>query len=277
MATGYAIAGGLAGKRRLDVLARVMAPATVSLLDQIGIREGDRCVDVGCGGGNVTRELARRVGDQGSVIGLDLDDALLELAAAELTAAGITNVEFRCHDAAHLEDADYDLAYARLLLSHVSDPAGVAAAMVASIKPGGVVAVEDLDFDGYSCYPPCAAHDRWVEIYRETIHRRGGNHHLGPALPALLQTSGVQDIGVAVSQPCSLQGDAKLCAPMALEAMTDVVVSEGVASADEVSHIVAVLYQRAADPTTLMGLPRIVQAWGTTPNAASTSNGAASA
>lgn len=49
MTTGYAIAGGVAGKQRLDVLARVMAPDTMALLDRIGLREGQRCVDVGCG------------------------------------------------------------------------------------------------------------------------------------------------------------------------------------------------------------------------------------
>jgi SAM-dependent methyltransferase len=269
MATGYAIAGGLAGKRRLDVVSRVMASATIGLLDTIGVREGDRCVDVGCGGGNVTREIARRVGEHGSVTGLDLDQDLLDLANAELAAADITNVEFRCEDASRVEDAEYDVAYARLLLSHVSDPAGVVEAMVASLKPGGVIAVEDLDFDGYVCYPPCSAHDRWVEIYRETIHRRGGNPHLGPSLPTLLQASGLQDIGVAVSQPCSLRGEAKLIGPMALEAMRDSIVGEGVASAEEVCDIVAELYKRAADPTTLMGAPRIVQAWGRTPKAAS--------
>jgi ubiquinone/menaquinone biosynthesis C-methylase UbiE len=65
-----------------------------ALFDRVGIREGARCVDVGCGGGHVSRELARRVGASGSVVGIDLDAALLELASAHVSAAGITNIEF---------------------------------------------------------------------------------------------------------------------------------------------------------------------------------------
>jgi SAM-dependent methyltransferase len=265
MATGYAIAGGHAGKQRLDVLARVMAPATGWLLDCISVGEGDHCVDVGSGGGHVSRELARRVGENGSVLGIDLDQDLLDLAQADMTDDGLTNVEFRCADATALDEVSYEIAYARLLLSHVSDPAAVLSAMVRSLKPGGVIAIEDLDFEGYTCHPPCAAHDRWVEIYRETISRRGGNALLGRALPTMLHAAGIEEIGINVTQPYALQGDAKLVAPMALDHMTSSITGEGVADADEVAQLVAELYDRAADPATLMGLPRIFQVWGTKP------------
>jgi SAM-dependent methyltransferase len=240
----------------------VLAPDTLVLLDLIGIDDGARCVDVGCGGGHVSRELARRAGEDGWVVGIDLDQALLELAGADLAAAGITNVEFRCDDAAHLEDAAYDVAYARLLLSHLSDPRAVITAMVNAVRPGGLVAIEDVDTLGWSCCPASAAHDRWIEIYGETIRRRGGDPHLGSKLPALLRAAGVHDLGVAMSQPCGLEGEPKLIAPMALDAMTDFVVGEGVATADDVADIVAQLYRLAADPTVLMGTPRIVHAWG---------------
>lgn len=266
MATGYAIAGGSAGKHRLDVLARVMAPGTIALLDRLGIEEGSDCVDVGCGGGHVTRELARRVGSQGWVVGIDADELLLELAAADAASAGLTNVEFRCQDAGQLDAQQYDTAYARLLLSHVGDPQGVLDAMVGSLRPGGVVIVEDLDVNGYPCYPPIRAHDRWVEIYRETIRRRGGDPLLGISLPTRLLRSGLESVGVAVAQPLGLKGEAKLVAPMALYAMTESVVGEGVATGEEVDELVAALYKYAADPATLMGLPRIVQAWGTKPH-----------
>jgi cyclopropane fatty-acyl-phospholipid synthase-like methyltransferase len=66
----YAIAGGLAGKERLDVLQRVHGPFTRALLDSTGIKQGARCLDAGCGGGHVSRDLAARVGKTGSVSGL---------------------------------------------------------------------------------------------------------------------------------------------------------------------------------------------------------------
>ena len=266
MATGYAIAGGAAGKQRLDHLARVMAPSTSALLDRAGITAGSKCVDVGCGGGHVTRELARRAGEGGWVVGIDADEQLLELAAADVVCAGLTNVEFRCQDAARLDERKYDVAYARLLLSHVTDPERVLDAMVSSVRPGGVVVVEDLDISDFRCYPPIPAQDRLAEIYRETIRRRGGDPHIGQSLPTRLHETGLQAIGVAITQPSALQGDPKLVGPMALGAMTASVVGEGVADAEEVARIVDELYQHAADPSTLMGVPRIVQAWGAKPH-----------
>ncbi len=246
------------------MLARLCAPGTNALFDRVGIGHGAHCVDVGCGGGHVSRELANRVGAAGSVVGIDLDPNVLALATQEASEAGITNIEFRCGDATQLDRSDYDVAYARCVLSHVGDPARVVSAMAATLKPGGVVVLEDVDFTGHFCFPHCEAHDRYVELYRETVRRRGGNADLGPSLPSLLQAAGLEDIGVAVWQGCALEGDAKMISPLTLARIADSVVSEGVASAEEVAETVAALHEFAADPTTVMSMPRFVQAWGST-------------
>jgi cyclopropane fatty-acyl-phospholipid synthase-like methyltransferase len=75
--SGYAIRGGDEGRRRLDLLARTMAPNTEALLARAGLRAGMRCIDLGCGGGHVSRYLAECVGAAGLVIGLDIDDIKL--------------------------------------------------------------------------------------------------------------------------------------------------------------------------------------------------------
>jgi hypothetical protein len=76
MATGpgtpsgsYTITGGEQGKRRLDLLAEMMQPTTLRLLTDAGLRSGDRCLDLGCGGGNVVLDMAHIVGPDGSVTG----------------------------------------------------------------------------------------------------------------------------------------------------------------------------------------------------------------
>ena len=74
--SGYAIRGGEEGRRRLDLLARTMAPNTEALLARAGLRAGMRCIDLGCGGGHVSRYLAECVGAGGFVVGVDVDDAL---------------------------------------------------------------------------------------------------------------------------------------------------------------------------------------------------------
>lgn len=67
MTATYMIDGDATGKARLDVLSAVCAPGTNALLDRVGVPKAAHCLDVGCGGGHISRELARRVGGRVSV------------------------------------------------------------------------------------------------------------------------------------------------------------------------------------------------------------------
>ena len=125
----YALRGGEDAKRRLDLIAGVLQPTTATLLDQVGIEEGSRCLDVGRGGGHVVAELARRVGPGGSVLGLDLDPTVLDLAAQSVDGAG--NVTFRQRDARALQGEGYDVVYAPFLLIHLADVADALRRMAA--------------------------------------------------------------------------------------------------------------------------------------------------
>ena len=85
----YMIRGGTAGRERLRALHNASAPATAALLDGVGVAPGMTCLDAGCGGGDVTLELAARVGPTGRVVGLDLDEEKLAVARAEAERAGV--------------------------------------------------------------------------------------------------------------------------------------------------------------------------------------------
>jgi ubiquinone/menaquinone biosynthesis C-methylase UbiE len=69
----YVIRGGRSGYQRLQMLARVQNPNTLEVLRQAGLCPGMHCLDVGCGSGDVTFELARLAGPDGSATGLDMD------------------------------------------------------------------------------------------------------------------------------------------------------------------------------------------------------------
>ncbi len=262
MRAKYTIDGGELGKRRLDVLQRVHGLQTEALLDRVGLRQAGRCVDVGCGSGHVTIELGRRVGPRGIAVGIDADADLLDLARSDATAAQASNVEFHCADASDLEPSSYDATYARCLLSHVGDPAAVVRTMAFALRPAGVVIVEDIDFQGCFSFPVAEPYQRYVEVYRETVRRRGGNADLGPRLPSLLRAAGLKGVEVSTYQASALEGDAKLIAPLTLERITQSAVEEGVASDDELRALATELYDFCADPSTFVAGPRIVQAWG---------------
>src|SRR5262245_45549106 len=145
----YIIRGGEKGRARLVILSRILASSTNRLLDRAEPIAGAHIIDLGCGGGDVTLELARRAGDKGHVWGYDLDSKILELARAEAGAAGQGNVTFTEVD---IEGAwpkrKVTHIYARFILSHLTDPAAVVARAWKALEPGGAMIVEDIDMEG---------------------------------------------------------------------------------------------------------------------------------
>jgi SAM-dependent methyltransferase len=250
------------------VLARVMRESSTSLFDRLSLRDGLTCLDVGCGGGDATLELARRVGPHGSVVGVDIDETKLQIARAEAAEQGVQNVEFRLSDV-RKEDAlgTFDVVYARFLLTHLSDPVTVVNAFYRHLRPGGCIALEDIDFSGYFTYPESKAFRRYLELYCATVSRRGGDPNIGPRLPGLLKQGGFQDVGVAIAQPVGTEGEVKIINPLTMENIAPAVLADGLASQSEINEVVRELYEFAADRNTVAGTPRVVQAWGRRPAA----------
>ena len=81
--SSYVIRGGAAGKARLSVISHALETSTAALLDSAGVREGMRCLDLGCGGGDVTLALARLVGPSGEVVGIDMDTVKLAISRTD--------------------------------------------------------------------------------------------------------------------------------------------------------------------------------------------------
>jgi SAM-dependent methyltransferase len=259
----YVIRGGIEGRERLRVLSRVMEGTTSALLDRLRLRDGFVCADVGCGGGDVSLELARRVAPTGKIVGFDIDQTKLDLAAAEASQQNVRNVEFRAADLRQGLDAPgYDLIYSRFLLTHLPDPAAVLRSFRKCLRPGGVLAVEDIDYRGLFTYPESRAFTRYHELYCATVTRRGGDPNIGPRLPSLLRQSGFDTIGVSIVQPVALVGEPKLLNALTMENIAGAVLEDGLATREEIDEIIKELYAFAADRTTLAGVPRIVQTWG---------------
>jgi SAM-dependent methyltransferase len=259
----YVIRGGLEGRERLRVLARVMWPTTSALFSRVGIAPTARCLDVGCGGGDITRELAQIASD-GFVVGTDLDATNVDLARAETAKAGVDNVEFRVDDVLQppADGQRFDVVYARFLFTHLADPAKALENVTARVESGGVLVVEDIDCSGHFCYPRSPAFARYVEWYIKTARARGSDPNIGPRLPGLLRDAGLGDIAMNVVQPAGFSGEVKLIAPITMEMVADAMVAAEVATSEQVSQTIDELYAFANTEGTVQSLPRIVQTWG---------------
>jgi SAM-dependent methyltransferase len=131
--------------QRFGSLETLYDPRTIRFLDATGVGPGWRCLEVGAGSGSIAAWLAGRVGDTGRVLATDIDPRFL----AALAGSGHPNVEVRQHDigADPLPEGAFDLIHARLVFVHVPTAPAALAKLVAALKPGGWLVVEDFDPD----------------------------------------------------------------------------------------------------------------------------------
>lgn len=259
----YIIRGGNQGYDRLKVLARVMHPTTVALLDRVGVGLGLRCLDVGCGSGDVCFELSRRVGATGRVVGVDLDEVKLDLGRREVAAMGLGNVVLRHGDATELPAGErFDVIYSRFVLTHLVDAAGAIASWLRLLEPGGVLVLEDMDSSAMFCQPPNAAYSRMIELYDGAVLARGADPHIGPKLLGMLAKAELTELGVNVVQPAGVEGEVKLIPVLTAENIRDAVLASELATPGELDALEAELARLGRDSCTLMSMTRVVQAWG---------------
>ena len=262
----YVISGGQTGYDRLQVLARVRWPDTAELLGRVGVGAGMRCLDLGCGGGDVTLELARMVGPEGRVVGIDMDEVKLGLAREVAAERGLDNVEFHVGDVmAWSAEDEYDLVYCRFLLEHLVDPRDLLGRMWASVGAGGAIAVEDADFPGQICHPPSDGYEFWRHMYMQLLRRRGGDPEIGRKLHGYLREIGAPNPSVRLVQDVRTDGESKRLPLLTLMATSDALRQEGLATDDEVRAAVASLAALADDTTTLVAGPWIFQVWARKP------------
>jgi len=263
MAT-YAIRGGVEGKRRLDLLAEMMAPTTKALLADAGVGAGNVCIDLGCGAGHVSRYLGEVVRPGGRVLGIDLDSVKLEAAREDCEHAGLSNVEFRPGNVAEWDEPEtYDLVFGRFVLSHLANRPAVVRRMYAALRRGGRLVLEDIDFGGAFSYPPNPAYDRQCDLFRAVVARRGGDAMLGPQLVGMCRDAGLEEIHVRIVHPVHTGREpAKAMSLSTLENIADAVVGEGLATAADLADTIRELASFTDDPYSLIACPRVFQVWG---------------
>ncbi len=260
----YLIRGGIEGRERLRILSRVMSPTTLEFLERIPIAPAASCLDVGCGGGDVTFALSRMV-PQGHVTGIDFDGSKILLAQQEAKSIGIENVDFRVEDVTAPPPTDdrYDLIYVRFVLTHLRDPRAALVRFHGQLKPGGILAVEDIDFGGHVCYPPSTAFDRYVELYSQSARARGCDPCIGPRLPSLVHSAGFSDVNVGIVQPSGISGEVKLIAAITFAAIADAALKSGLETSDNLKATSDALYEFSQQQGSFMSIPRIFQCSGT--------------
>ena len=162
-----------------------------------------RVLDVGCGPGTITVDLAARV-PEGEVTGIDAAGDVLALARQEADRRGQGNVRFEVGDVYDLgyDDDSFDVVHAHQVLQHLSDPVAALTEMRRVGRPGGLVAARDGDYGGFFWFPEDPGLTEWQELYRKVARALGGEPDAGRHLLSWARQAGFATIEASASAWC---------------------------------------------------------------------------
>ena len=147
------------------------------------LRAGADLLDVGCGPGTITVDLARRV-SPGRVVGMDAAADAIDAAQTAATEAGADDLELMVGDVYALDhdDASFDVVHAHQVLQHLADPIAALREMRRVCRPDGVVAARDSIYRAMSWFPAEPMLDRWLAVYCAVAEANGGEPDAGSRL-----------------------------------------------------------------------------------------------
>jgi ubiquinone/menaquinone biosynthesis C-methylase UbiE len=135
--------------RRLMLQATIMRPFTERLMRNAEIGPGMRVLDLGCGAGDVSMLAAELVGPSGSVVGIDRNPEVIDLASKRARTAGLDQVTFRNVPLEAFSDPDrFDCVVGRYVLIHQADPIDFLRTAARLVRPRGIIAFHEIDLAG---------------------------------------------------------------------------------------------------------------------------------
>jgi SAM-dependent methyltransferase len=175
-------------RRRLDAMETLWDPGTRRVLTDVGIAPGWSCLEVGAGGGSITRWLGEAVGPTGRVVAADLDPRYLEDVP---DGTEVVQLDVRTDD---LPGADFDLIHARLLLEHLSEHTAVVQRLAAALRPGGWLVVEDYDWGGFGFLTGTEDMDRITQAVLDFMSLAGFHPRYGRMIPSDFDAAGLRTV-----------------------------------------------------------------------------------
>ena len=229
------------------------------LLPRLG--PGLDLLDVGCGPGTITVDLAQRVAP-GRVVGLDRAPGVLAEASGSAVARG-ASIEWHTGDVYALPypDAAFDVVHAHQVLQHLTDPVRALSEMRRVLRPGGLVAVRDGDYACFAWAPHDAQMTRWLDLYRAVARHNGGEPDAGRLLKGWALAAGFRDIEATSStwtyadpETCAWWGSlwADRCE---LSSFGEQAVAYGLSTREELAAIAAAFRHWATQPDAWFMVP----------------------
>jgi SAM-dependent methyltransferase len=264
----YVLGGSQTELSRLRAQADEYEPPARWLLDAVGVRQGSRVLDVGCGPIGILELLSEKVGPQGQVVGLEREARFVDLARSEVTRLGLRNVTIVQADAlaSGLERESFDLVHERLVLVNVPERHELLGEMVSLTKPGGAIALEDIDNVSWLCEPAHPSWDALLGVFHQVFRAGGGDPFIGRRLPALLRAAGALDVRARLQAELPEPGQYRRTHLISLlDSIRGKILTLDLINERELDAHRRALLEHLSDPTTVVIEKLLMQCWGRKP------------
>lgn len=178
---------------RLHEQASVMWPVERQVLTSLGLVDGIRILDIGCGPGTITARIAGLCPNS-PVVGLEPDPARARLAERVLESHPRASVHVGSLSGNQLKAASFDFAYARFVFQHLAAPEAELAGALRLLRPGGALVVVDADDGLFAIHPEPPQLSEAIRLSEALQHGRGGDRRIGHKLPTLLEQAGFDEV-----------------------------------------------------------------------------------
>lgn len=235
-----------------------------AMLEEIGVRMGWECIDLGCGTMGILGLLGRQVGIQGRVVGVDFDESHLKAAQTYLEKENLNFVELRQSDVTGTEYQSnmFDLVHSRFLLPFIDSPESLLIEMIRLAKPGGTIALEESDHSSWKFYPLCSEWDKLLKVCEDTFALKS-DLNMGRKTFSMLRNAGLKDVKVRASVK-ALQNKHPYMRMVltGVEAIRNRAVEANITTDEELDKLVQAVEQCVSDPNRIQITFTLIQVWG---------------
>jgi ubiquinone/menaquinone biosynthesis C-methylase UbiE len=178
--------------KRLTEQGRFYGDLTADLLHRAGLEPGMRVLDVGSGAGDVSFLAASMIGARGHVVGIDKSPEAVAVAQQRAARAALSRVTFEVADAqTYLSQQPFDAIVGRLVLVYQADPSAVLRSLARNLRPGGLLAFEEMEVSIAKSVPALPLFSRCVGWLTEAFTRSGIQVDMGTRLYAAFRSAGL--------------------------------------------------------------------------------------
>ncbi len=190
---------------RLQFQHEVWRPMTDPFLERLNIQKGWKCLDAGAGPGFVSMDLRHIVGDEGEITLLEPSSYYINSIRSAAELNNWTNLKYiqGTVEESELPENYYNIIYSRWVISFVPDPEYFVAILAKALKPGGILAIEDYNYEGLSLFPKGGAWDKMPDIMKDYYKYGGGDPYVASKLPGIYKKYGLELIDY---KPFSMAG-----------------------------------------------------------------------